>query len=127
MTPDQSQQDADDPFADAFAEAFPGVGQGEDTVPLSAPAPDPGAETQLQALTDRIARELAAAGPAGWQRLDAVFALTLRSETVRVTCTDGTRAVDMPPGGPRTSWRPGVPSAGPPSAPASGPPGRCGA
>ena len=98
MTPDQPQQDADDPFADAFAEAFPGVGQGEDTVPLSAPAPDPGAEAQLQALTDRIARELAAAGPGGWQRLDAVFALTLRSETVRVTCTDGTRAVDMPPG-----------------------------
>ncbi|MFQ6395309.1 hypothetical protein ACLMAJ_17800 [Nocardia sp. KC 131] len=48
-------------------------------------------------LTHRIARELAAIGPEGWQRLDGVFALTVADEAAELIYTDGERSVRAAP------------------------------
>jgi hypothetical protein len=91
-----TNQDPDDTFANAFREAFDGNGQSA-SPSLSEPAPDPNVQARAHALTQRVGRELAATGPDGWQRLDAVFALTRQVEIVRVVYTDGTRATDIGP------------------------------
>lgn len=91
-----SDQDPDGGFANAFREAFDGMGRG-DAGSLLDQVPDPDVEARAHALTQRVGRELAAAGPDGWQRLDAVFALTCQAEIARVVYTDGTRATDIAP------------------------------
>ncbi|MBJ8338604.1 hypothetical protein JGU71_06885 [Antrihabitans sp. YC3-6] len=49
-------------------------------------------------MSHQIARELAAVGPAGWERLDAVFALTTTGEVVQVFYTvDGASVRVNPP------------------------------
>jgi hypothetical protein len=89
-------QDPDDAFAHAFHEAFDGMGRG-DAGSLADPAPDPEVEARAHSLAKQVGRELAAAGPHGWRRLDAVFALTSQAEIARVVYTDGTRATDIGP------------------------------
>ncbi|MGO4615056.1 hypothetical protein AB4305_11970 [Nocardia sp. 2YAB30] len=56
---------------------------------------DPAAKARK--LTHRIARELAAIGPEGWQRLDGVFALTVADEAAELVYTDGERSVRAAP------------------------------
>ncbi|MEU7628730.1 hypothetical protein AB0C34_01925 [Nocardia sp. NPDC049220] len=48
-------------------------------------------------LSHRIARELAAIGPEGWQRLDGMFALTVADEAAELIYTDGERSVRAAP------------------------------
>ncbi|WP_327119117.1 hypothetical protein OHB12_12480 [Nocardia sp. NBC_01730] len=48
-------------------------------------------------LIHTIARELSAMAPAGWQRLDAVFAITLAAEVAHVVFVDAEHAVSMQP------------------------------
>ncbi|WP_231387087.1 hypothetical protein [Nocardia sp. BMG111209] len=48
-------------------------------------------------LTHTIARELAAAAPAGWERLDAVFVWTVAAQSWRIAVTEGDRPARMEP------------------------------
>ncbi|SUA76612.1 Uncharacterised protein [Nocardia otitidiscaviarum] len=68
------------------------------TLGAAAPVPDIDPATRARQLTHRIARELAAAGPRGWRRLDAVFALTVATEVVHVFfATDESTVRVQPP------------------------------
>jgi hypothetical protein len=103
VTPDERRRESetDDAFAVALREAFQGVGQDYasdvDLALLMDPTPDPELEAQVRALADRIAGELGVDAPEGWQRLDAVFALTGQAERARLVCDIGTRSLDMAP------------------------------
>ncbi|WP_433193041.1 hypothetical protein ACQP1G_30490 [Nocardia sp. CA-107356] len=80
---DSSSREADAPDSEAASPAL------ESPEPATADAPDsaapeedsaeatPSIEDRANELTQQVARELAAAGPEGWSRLEAVFALTV--------------------------------------------------
>jgi hypothetical protein len=77
-------------------DALPDVGFNLDArEPVPAPvAPAPVADEQQAAdLARAIARELAVAGPPGWERLEAVFALTVTSGVAFVHYIDGSGRV----------------------------------
>jgi len=61
------------------------------------PADVPDLEAQAAELTRRIARELAMAAPEGWERVDAVFSLTVVAEVVQVFYSVGEQAVRIEP------------------------------
>lgn len=63
---------------------------------LSASGPADPAE-RARALTHKLARDLASIGPEGWQRLDAVFALTVADEAAELVYSDGEQAVRAAP------------------------------
>ncbi|WP_280386499.1 hypothetical protein [Nocardia wallacei] len=63
-----------------------------------APATEQSVEAQATELTHRIARELAVAGPEGWQRLEAVFSITVAGGVTYVRYFDeGGRVVRADP------------------------------
>lgn len=61
---------------------------------------DQPAESRDRALAREIADALAEAGPEGWQRLDAVFALTTTTGNAYVVYSDGERSMRAEPPGP---------------------------
>ncbi|BDT85069.1 hypothetical protein [Nocardia cyriacigeorgica] len=88
-----------DADADAGADAAPdpGPGPGDDpaddpdvgfTLDPTPPAPQADPASRATELTREIARALAAAAPAGWQRLTALFALTAAAELGQVFYID---------------------------------------
>lgn len=91
-----TDEDPDDAFANALREAFGSIRRRE-AGSLADSAPDPEVQARAHKLTQRVGRELAAAGPDGWQRLDAVFALTGQAEIARVVYTDGLWATEIGP------------------------------
>ncbi|WP_306360357.1 hypothetical protein [Nocardia sp. CC227C] len=60
-------------------------------------APEADIAEQARELTHGLARELAAAGPHGWQQLNAVFAFTVAAEVVQVFFSDGESTVRVQP------------------------------
>ncbi|MFE7741443.1 hypothetical protein [Nocardia sp. NPDC057455] len=65
---------------------------------LSAAAPVEDVAERAKALMHQVARELGAGGPPGWQRVDAVFALTVAAEVASAVYSDDQeRAVRVTP------------------------------
>ncbi|GAB2562448.1 hypothetical protein [Nocardia heshunensis] len=87
-------------LASAFAEAGGDAAPGIDIV--SHPGPEAVVDEKQTAerarqLTHQIARELAADGPEGWERIDAVFAWTVVAQTWNLTYSANGRAVRAEP------------------------------
>ncbi|WP_280242599.1 hypothetical protein [Nocardia abscessus] len=84
---------ADRSAEDAGAGEEPDVG-----FTLSQAAPVEDVAERAKALMHQVARELGAAGPPGWQRVDAVFALTVAAEVALAAYSDdGERVVRVNP------------------------------
>ncbi|UGT59997.1 hypothetical protein [Nocardia asteroides] len=95
-TPDDPRPARDQPGAEAPAatpaENEPDLGftlgdEQSTTVPAPAPAPPDPVERSTE-LSRAIAREIAALGPEGWRRVDAVFAMTVAAEVALVIFSD---------------------------------------
>ncbi|WP_433709421.1 hypothetical protein ACQP2U_23265 [Nocardia sp. CA-084685] len=54
-------------------------------------------DEEMTHLAQRIAAEIMAAGPSGWQSMTAVFALTVAEETIDVVFTAGDRSTQVDP------------------------------
>ncbi|WP_433205096.1 hypothetical protein ACQP1G_17340 [Nocardia sp. CA-107356] len=72
-------------MADSLEGDVPDVGF---TLMGGAPQPEVDIAGQAKEITHRIARGLAAGGPQGWSRLDAVFALTTAAEVAVISFSD---------------------------------------
>ncbi|WP_307643396.1 hypothetical protein [Nocardia uniformis] len=93
-------EDPDADFMREFKESFVEAGDDPDVgFTLLEPESEPDVDIAEQAreLTHSIARELAAAGPQGWQQLNAVFAFTVAAEVVQVFFSDGQSTVRVQP------------------------------
>lgn len=88
----------DDSFSDAFDEAFPERDAGDGHELVSDPTADPEVVALANRQTVRLAKRLVAEAPSDWQRISAVFALTLRSEASHVRHSTDRASVDATPG-----------------------------